>query len=317
MFTLAGSCGWLPEKTILLIHSAYNIVRTVIPVLIVVMGTVDFVKSIASASDDTIRKNTNNFIQKLVGAAIAFIIPAAVNWLADVISDSNASASVQCMNQMLNGTYKQGDGLNVTDKPAVTDDPSILAKQDDQKNYAACMSSCMQGTKDYSTCTKNCNATQEDVDKAKICNACKDECKSTYEGIYASVVTQDTEYVTCDQERQQFQASDIAYWSCVDELSSEDKAHLGESSTNERVIDCNSKRVEAVAIAEKYGINYNSTTINCDSATGSEKNNCVDMIAFQGVCTEYAKTKADEQKTKSSDTDVAEYCIDTYCRNKC
>ena len=115
MFILDGSCGWLPENTMLLIHNLYNIVRFLIPVLIVIMGAMDFVKSIASANNDAIRKNTNAFVQKLIAAAIAFIIPATVNQIAKVIGDNYSSNAMVCVNQILNGEYKASEGLHVTD----------------------------------------------------------------------------------------------------------------------------------------------------------------------------------------------------------
>lgn len=140
MFILDGSCGWLPENTMLLIHNLYNIVRFLIPVLIVIMGAMDFVKSIASANNDAIRKNTNAFVQKLIAAAIAFIIPATVNQIAKVIGDNYSSNAMVCVNQILNGEYKASEGLHVTDPvPKPKEDNK---KDDNQKEQQQTNSNC-------------------------------------------------------------------------------------------------------------------------------------------------------------------------------
>ena len=91
------------------------------------MGAMDFVKSIASANNDAIRKNTNAFVQKLIAAAIAFIIPATVNQIAKVIGDSYSSNAMVCVNNILNGEYKASSGINAPD-------PVIKPKDDKNNN---------------------------------------------------------------------------------------------------------------------------------------------------------------------------------------
>lgn len=167
MFILSG-CGWLPAKTINIIHIAYNVVRMAIPAIIVVMGSIDFLKSIASASDDEIRKNTNNFIHKLVGAAIAFIIPAAVGWIAQVMADSNASQGVTCMNAMLNGTYTADQGLPDKEKEK---------NEKEQKNIASCKANCGGNQACIEACDGKINVKNyESEEKPQEYIDCYDKC---------------------------------------------------------------------------------------------------------------------------------------------
>lgn len=202
MFILSG-CGWLPEKTIKIINIAYNVVRMMIPAIIIIMGSIDFLKSIGSASDDEIRKNTNNFIHKLVGAAIAFLIPAMVGWIAKVMADNSANQGVTCMNAMLNGTYKESGGLPDQTKPKQTsdnDNNDNKDKKDDQ-----------QSLKDSNEC-KQCMQVCEDSNPRQsltydgIYNAAYNECMSViYTGYSTSQITQyQEEYEDCIDKTKDF-----------------------------------------------------------------------------------------------------------------
>ena len=68
------------SETWRLIEYAFNIMRIAVPILIVVLSTVDFVIAIAS-DEEKMKKATNKFIKRLVFGALFYLIPAILDLL--------------------------------------------------------------------------------------------------------------------------------------------------------------------------------------------------------------------------------------------
>ena len=277
MFILSG-CGWLPAKTINIIHIAYNVVRMAIPAIIVVMGSIDFLKSIASASDDEIRKNTNNFIHKLIGAAIAFIIPAAVGWIAQVMADSNASQGVTCMNAMLNGTYTADQGL-----PA----QGHAKNEQQQKELANCKASCNGNQACLEACDGKYKPPDEDQNPPQY-NNCYEQCmanppqkQSDYhaDGFYVQSYNECMAAINVGDVNSKINQYKEAWEECIEETKDYDT--------------CKDKWNLLYNIADQYGT----------TATG-------DFDYNEKACVKYAETQYNNYTNNSIST---QQTCETYC----
>ena len=58
------------------IKNILNWVKFIAPVLVILIGIVDFIRAIASSKDDEMKKAQGRFIRRLIAAALVFIIPA-------------------------------------------------------------------------------------------------------------------------------------------------------------------------------------------------------------------------------------------------
>lgn len=97
------SCGnvtGIPEKIPSLTSFAVTLVQIAVPVILVVMGTMDLMKGITAGKEDEIKKGQKLFVKRLVmGALIFFVIVAVkfiVSFVADATTTNNISKCIDC-----------------------------------------------------------------------------------------------------------------------------------------------------------------------------------------------------------------------------
>ena len=71
----------LGPEAIELINDAMNIVRIIVPILLLVLGILDFTKATFSGSADDMTKVKKTFINRIIAAVVVFLIPIFVNLL--------------------------------------------------------------------------------------------------------------------------------------------------------------------------------------------------------------------------------------------
>ena len=73
------------------------IIEILVPIILVIMGAIDFVKAIISSKDDEMRKAQQVFIKRLITAAIIFFIVAITKLIVSLVSN-NSSESKNIIN---------------------------------------------------------------------------------------------------------------------------------------------------------------------------------------------------------------------------
>ena len=66
------------------INSYLLVVRIAVPILLIVMGTLDFAKAIFASSEDEMKKAQQKFIKRVLAAVLVFLIPTLVNFLLEI-----------------------------------------------------------------------------------------------------------------------------------------------------------------------------------------------------------------------------------------
>lgn len=69
------------------VNKFLSIVRMVVPILLVVLGILDFTKAIFSSSEDAMKKAQAKFIKRIIAAIIVFLLPVLVNLLLDIANN--------------------------------------------------------------------------------------------------------------------------------------------------------------------------------------------------------------------------------------
>lgn len=129
--TLNRDCGWLPDQTIQLIANIYTIIKFLVPILIIIMGSIDFLKAVMAQQDDQMKKAQSAFLQKVIAGALVFFVAVIVGWIIKLIADLDTSGETTagntftCLNLILNGGYSKNDKDYFTpDDNSSTDDNS-------------------------------------------------------------------------------------------------------------------------------------------------------------------------------------------------
>ena len=76
------TCGF-SKRLIIWVGNIIRWIKYIIPVIVIVLGIIDFIKAIASSNDDEMKKAQGRFIKRLVAAALIFIIPFIIEFILD------------------------------------------------------------------------------------------------------------------------------------------------------------------------------------------------------------------------------------------
>ena len=74
-------CRTFGERTLAWIFKIINIVRYLVPVLLIILGVLDFIKSIATDDDGEIKKAGARFVKRLIAAALIFLVPLILQFV--------------------------------------------------------------------------------------------------------------------------------------------------------------------------------------------------------------------------------------------
>lgn len=83
----------------------YNIVQVVVPIVLVLFGSLDLVKAIIAGKEDDIKKHQRTFIKRLISAVIIFFIFSAVKLVVSLSAD-NSEGIIKCAECFISGVCK-------------------------------------------------------------------------------------------------------------------------------------------------------------------------------------------------------------------
>lgn len=80
MFILEETCA---DDTLMgvfvVIRTVLKIIQWVVPVILILLGTIDLVKAVSAGKEDDIKKNQGVLIKRAIAAVIVFLIPVLVS----------------------------------------------------------------------------------------------------------------------------------------------------------------------------------------------------------------------------------------------
>ena len=77
-----------PPSIAYLVNTVLQYVRVIVPILIIILGSLDFAKAVIAGKEDEMKKAQSTFIKRLVIGVAVFFVPALVNiiiYLADIV----------------------------------------------------------------------------------------------------------------------------------------------------------------------------------------------------------------------------------------
>ena len=86
------------------VHVVILVIQIVVPVLLVIFGSIDFIKALTSAKEDEIKKGRQVFISRLIAGVIVFFIVAIVKLVISLAAGDESGTIMNCVNCFLNGT---------------------------------------------------------------------------------------------------------------------------------------------------------------------------------------------------------------------
>ncbi len=111
------SCGnvtGIPSKIPELTNFAMTVIQILVPIILVIMGSVDLVKGISSQKEDEIKKGQQILIKRIIVAMMIFFVIVVVKFLVSIVASgksvnnnpSDIDNIVNCIDCFLNGKDK-------------------------------------------------------------------------------------------------------------------------------------------------------------------------------------------------------------------
>lgn len=79
---IKGKCGF-SDKLVGFILNIIRWVKYIIPAIVIILSIIDFIKAIASDKDDEMKKAQGRFVNRLIAAALIFIVPLILEFVLD------------------------------------------------------------------------------------------------------------------------------------------------------------------------------------------------------------------------------------------
>lgn len=101
------SCGdglltSIPNAIPKVVSIAYTIIQIAVPVILVVMGSLDLFKGLSAQKEDEIKKGQQMFVKRLIAAALVFFVFVIVKVVVSFVADGDSVAIMECAECFIN-----------------------------------------------------------------------------------------------------------------------------------------------------------------------------------------------------------------------
>lgn len=100
------SCGQLtdiPKKIPDLTTMIVRILWVIVPIIIVIFGSIDLAKGVVAGKEDEIKKGQKIFIKRLITGIIIFLIIALTKFVVGIVAEDNSESISSCIDCFING----------------------------------------------------------------------------------------------------------------------------------------------------------------------------------------------------------------------
>lgn len=92
-----GMVTGIPKKIPQLTSFAVNLIQIAIPIILIILGSIDLFKGITAGKEDEMKKGQQLFIKRLIVGAIIFLVPIIIRFFISIVADTNEDNIFDCM----------------------------------------------------------------------------------------------------------------------------------------------------------------------------------------------------------------------------
>lgn len=92
----------IPSVLPKILNIVYVALQIAVPVILVIMGSIDLFKAITAGKDDEIKKSQQTFVKRLIVAMIVFFVFAIVRLVISFVGDGNSIKIINCADCLIN-----------------------------------------------------------------------------------------------------------------------------------------------------------------------------------------------------------------------
>lgn len=104
--TKCFTCGGqeFPYQLSVFCHNAINVVKIIVPIILVIIGVIDMVKATASQKEDEMKKAQMTFVKRLISGLLVFFVIVIVQFLFNILSNVGFGGGfTDCLDTFING----------------------------------------------------------------------------------------------------------------------------------------------------------------------------------------------------------------------
>ena len=121
-----GNVTAIPKKIPKITSDIVTVIEIAIPVILVIIGSIDLAKGIIAAKDDEIKKGQRIFIKRLITGALAFFIIVIVKFIISIVADNVTSANIsKCISCFIDNNCEKYIPIETPVETPSTETPSI------------------------------------------------------------------------------------------------------------------------------------------------------------------------------------------------
>lgn len=96
------NCDSLLGDLKVILKGIFNFVRVIIPLIVLVLGIIDFASAIFASKEDDMKKVQSKFIKRLIICVAFFLVPTFINLLLDIADNVWGWTSSDCVEEIIN-----------------------------------------------------------------------------------------------------------------------------------------------------------------------------------------------------------------------
>ena len=99
------SCGWtddIPAALPVLTKNVINILKISVPVILIIMGMLDFGKAVASQDEKGMKETQTRFVKRIIGAIAVFLVITVTQFVFILLNTSDSNNMLSCIDCFIN-----------------------------------------------------------------------------------------------------------------------------------------------------------------------------------------------------------------------
>lgn len=98
-----GSMEGIPAALPQFIKNIINIVKIAVPIILVIMGMMDFAKAVVSSDEKSMKESQTKFIKRVIAAVVIFLVVTVVQLVFRIINTDDTNEMAACIDCFING----------------------------------------------------------------------------------------------------------------------------------------------------------------------------------------------------------------------
>lgn len=86
----------IPATIPRIISILYTVIQIAVPIVLVILGSIDLIKGITAGKEDDVKKGQQMFVKRLIAAAIVFFVFILVKFVISLVADATGARILEC-----------------------------------------------------------------------------------------------------------------------------------------------------------------------------------------------------------------------------